>query len=101
MNVGSKEDVAAVSFLTLQGKNIEKSDKQYIVKNIEFEAIVPSIKDYFFHQRMVDFVNKIELRYQKYHTNGNVRDEHYKGKFLFPVKCFVSFGTAYQSIYFM
>ena len=28
---------------------------------------------------MVDFVNKLELSYQEYQTNGNVRDENYRG----------------------
>ena len=50
---------------------------------------------------MVDFVNKIELSDQIYYTNGNVIDEKYKGKLLFPIKDFVSFGTYRQSIYFM
>ena len=35
---------------------------------------------------MVDFVNKLELNDKKYQTNGNVRDENYNGKFLFPMK---------------
>ena len=79
--------------LTFYGDNIEESDKQYMVTNIEFEAISPSIKKYFSHQCMVYFVNKLELSYQKYHTNGNLRDENYTGKFLFPIKYFVLFGT--------
>ena len=37
----------------------------------------------------MNFVNKLELSYQKYHTNDNVRDEHYKVKFLFTMKYFV------------
>ena len=50
---------------------------------------------------MVYFVNKLELSDQKYHTNANVRYEYYKEKFLFPMKDFVSFGTDFQSMYFM
>ena len=50
---------------------------------------------------MVNFVNKTELIHKKYKTNGIVRDEHYKGKFLFPTKEFVSFGTYRQSMHFM
>ena len=46
-------------------------------------------------------MNKLELSYQKYHTSGNLRDGSYKGKFLFSMKEFVSFGTDSQSIYFM
>ena len=46
-------------------------------------------------------VNKLYLSYQKYKTNGNVRDEKYKGKLLFPMKGFVLFVTDHQSIYFM
>ena len=43
----------------MNGDNIEESDKQEILTNIEFEAIVTPIKRYLFHQRMVDFVNKL------------------------------------------
>ena len=50
---------------------------------------------------MVDFVNKLELSGQKYQTNTIVRNENYNGKFLFPMKDFVSFVTYSQSIYFM
>ena len=42
--------------------------------------MVPSIKNYLFHQRMVDFVNKLNLSDQKYHTNGNLRDKNHKRK---------------------
>ena len=38
---------------------------------------------------MMDFVIKLELSDQKYHTNANVRYEYYKEKFLFPMKEFV------------
>ena len=34
LNVGSNEDVEAVSLLTFHGNNIEEYDKQDIVKNI-------------------------------------------------------------------
>ena len=50
---------------------------------------------------MVNFVNKLELSDQKYQTNGNVRDENYNRKLLFPMKDFVAFGTYFQSMYFM
>ena len=39
------EDVAAASLLSLHGDNNLYSDKQDIVTNILFEAIVPSIKE--------------------------------------------------------
>ena len=65
--------------------NNEEYDKQDLFTNIEFEAIVTSIKNYLFHYPMVDFVNKIELSDQKYQNNGNVRDEKYKEEFLFPM----------------
>ena len=61
MVVDSNEDIAATSLLTLHGKNNEYSDKQDMVTNIEFEAIVPSIKKHLFRQLMVGFSNKIEL----------------------------------------
>ena len=50
---------------------------------------------------MVDFVDKLELSDQKYQTNGIVRDENYKGKFLFNINYFVLFGIDHQSMYFM
>ena len=50
---------------------------------------------------MVDFVNTLDLSYQIYNTNGNVRDENYKVKFLSPMRDFLSFGTDLQSMYFM
>ena len=50
---------------------------------------------------MVGFFNKIELSDNKYQTNRAARGERYKGKFLFPMKDFVWFGTYRQSIYFM
>ena len=49
----------------------------------------------------MNFVNKLELSDQKYQNNGNLRDENFKGKFLYPMKDFVSFGTYHQSMYFM
>ena len=82
---GSNEDFAAESFLILHGNNIEYSDKQDIVTNMKFEAISTSIKKYFFHQRMVDFLNALELSDNKYHTNGNVGDENYKRNVFFPM----------------
>ena len=65
MNVGINEDVAAASFLNLHDNSIEYFDKQVMVTNIESEAILPSIKKYLFHQCMVDFLNKLDLTYQK------------------------------------
>ena len=66
MVVRSNENFAAASLFNLCGGNIEDSDKQDIVTNIEFEAILPSIKKRFFCQRMVGFGNKLELSDQKY-----------------------------------
>ena len=87
--VNSNEDISAESLISLNRDNIEDSYKQVIVWNIEFEVIITSIKNYFFHQLMMNFVNKLYLSYQKYKTNGNVRDENYKGELLFPMKDFV------------
>ena len=50
---------------------------------------------------MVGFFYKLYLSDQNYHTNVNVRGEHYKGKLLFPMKDFFSFVTDLQSMYFM
>ena len=41
--VSSNEDVAAVSLLSLPGENIYDYNKQDIVSNKLFEAIMPSI----------------------------------------------------------
>ena len=101
MGFGSNEDVASAPLLTLYGEIIEESYKQEIVTNIEFEAIVTSIKKYFFHQHMVYSMNKLELSDKEYQTNGNVKDEKYKGKFLFTITKFVSFVIDLQSMYFM
>ena len=54
------EDVAFASLFYFHGEKNEDNEKQDIIINIEFEAIVPSIKKSFFHQRMVSFVNKLE-----------------------------------------
>ena len=43
------------------------------------------------------FFNKLELNYQKYKTNGTVRDKSYKGGLLFSMKYFVPFVTDIQS----
>ena len=37
----SNEDVSAALLFSLRGNNIEDSDKQDIVTNISFEAIIP------------------------------------------------------------
>ena len=65
MVIVSNEDVAAASLLALHSVNIEETDKQDIVTNISFEAIVSSIKKCFFNHSMVDFVNKLDLSDQK------------------------------------
>ena len=82
----SNEYVAASSLIALHGNNIEEYYKQDIVTNIEFESMIPSIKNYFFHNPMVDFLNKLELSDQKYQTNVNVRYENHKVKLLFTMK---------------
>ena len=50
---------------------------------------------------MVYFVNKIELGYQKYQTNGIVIDEDYKIGLLFPMRDSFLFVTDRRSMYFM
>ena len=50
---------------------------------------------------MFYFVNKLELSDKKYQTNGTIRYDNYKGKFLFPMKDFVAFETHFQSMYFI
>ena len=39
------------------------------------------------------------VKWSKYQTNGNLRDEHYYGKLLFTIKYFVTFGKYGQSVY--
>ena len=68
MVLGNNEYVAALSLITLHGDNIKDSDQQDIVTNVNFEAILPSIKLYVFHQGMVDFANKLDLSEKKYQT---------------------------------
>ena len=50
---------------------------------------------------MMNFVNQLEFSDKEYQTNRNKRDENYKGKFLFSMNNFVSFGIDPQSKYFM
>ena len=68
--VSSNEDVASVLFIYLHVDIIVDSDKQYIVTNIEFEAIIPSIKNNFFHQPILFFVNKLDLSDQNIKLMG-------------------------------
>ena len=95
--VVSNEYVAAVSLINFQRDNIEYSDKQEIVTNIEFEAKVLLIKKYILHHPMVDLINKLELIDQKYQTNVNVRYDNYKENFLFSMNEFVSLITYCRS----
>ena len=50
---------------------------------------------------MVDFMNKLDINDEKHQSNGNVRDNNYKSRLLFPIKYFVLFRTNSQSIYLM
>ena len=63
--VTKNEDVTAASFTYLNGDDIGDYEKQDIVENIYFEAIVTLIKNNFFHWRMDDFLNKLEYSDQK------------------------------------
>ena len=49
----------------------------------------------------MDCLNKLDLSDQNNQTNEIVRDQSYKGKFLFTMKDFVLFRTYRQSMYFM
>ena len=68
----SNEDVAYALLITLHVDNIEEYYKQDIVPTIKLEAMITSIKKYFFHQSMMIFLNKLELSDQKYQTNGKL-----------------------------
>ena len=70
-----------------------------MVTNIEFEAIVTSIKSTSFIRIWLVFFNILDLNHHKYQMNGTVRDEIYTGKLLFSMKEFVSFGTYCQSMF--
>ena len=63
-----------IEALTGYKENIYYSEKQDIATNIDFEAMVTSIKKNLFHKRMFGLVNKLEFVYQKYQTNGTVVD---------------------------
>ena len=73
----------------MYGDNIEYNDKQEIDSNIYFETILSSIKGNSFISAWWLFFNKLELSDHQYQTNGNIRDENYKGKLLFTMKDFV------------
>ena len=49
-----------------------------------------------FYQRMIVFVDILDLNYQKHQTHGTVIYEKYRGKFLFTMEKFVSFVTDRQ-----
>ena len=55
----------------------------------------------FFYWSMTDFFNTLELNYHKYQSNGTVIEENYKGRILFIIQGFFSFGIDRQSILFM
>ena len=57
--VRRNEYVAAESLIYLHGNNNGDYKKQEIVTDIYFEATVPSTKNNFFQQHMVDFLNKL------------------------------------------
>ena len=59
-----------------------------MVSNIAFESIITSIRKNLFNQRMMNFLDKVELRDKRYQTTGNVRGVNYKYKFLFTLKDF-------------
>ena len=69
--------------------------------NIYVEAVVPERKNNFFHQRMIEFVNILELKYLNYQTNVNLRYKDYRVKLLFNMKDFLSFGTYCQSMFYI
>ena len=74
MVIRINEYVAAASLLYSNVENNDKLVKWDIVTNIEFEAIVSSIKNHFFHQCMI-LKNKIKSNDHKYKTNGTLRYE--------------------------
>ena len=83
--VSSNEGLAAASLLSFHIKNIKDYDIEYIVSKTKFEAIISPIKNNSFHHRMMIFLNKLELGYQKYQVSGNIINENYKGNILFPM----------------
>ena len=50
---------------------------------------------------MVEVINKLELNDKKYQTNGAIRDEDYKIKFLLPIKYLMSFRSDSHSMFLM
>ena len=74
MVVSRNECVTSASLIYWHVENNKKLEKLYIVTNIEFEAIVSSTKNHFFHQCII-LKNKIESNDHKYKTNGTLRYE--------------------------
>ena len=69
--------------------------------NIYFEAVVHITKNNFFHQRIIEVVNWLDLNDQNYQINGTLLDENYRGKFLFNMTYFVPFVTDRQSMFYL
>ena len=68
-----------------------------MVWTLSFEAVVTERKKNLFCQRMIGSVNRLDLKYQKYETNGNERYEIYEGQLIFTTNDFVLFGIDHQS----
>ena len=53
MVAGINEDVAAAPLLYFNGGNYEELEQHEMVANIDFEAIVYSTRNNFFHKQMI------------------------------------------------
>ena len=95
------KDVLFLSFFTEKVKNTSEnrktgnSYKKIILIYCYFN------KKYSIPHHMVDFVYNLDLNYHEYWTNETVKNESYKGMFLFTVKDFVSFITDSKSMFLM
>ena len=67
------------------GKN-EEIEQYDMGSNIYFVAVIPTTKDNFFRHIMIGFVDILEFNNHKYQTNGILRNNNYKGKFLYPMR---------------
>ena len=68
--------------------------------NIHFKVAVPTTTKKILHWLIIEFVNILQLNYQKYKTNGTVRYENYERMLLFTMKAFFTWNK-YQIHFFV
>ena len=66
MAPGRNDNDSVSSLLSLNVVKDKKLKKNDIVSGIYSETVVPSRKNNFFNQRMIYFVNRLEVNHEKY-----------------------------------